>query len=74
MGIFWTWIMTVAMWIIGQTPDAYASVPVSVVLTRPSYYTIQQTGQEIPIGSYPKREDVREKVMAWMKNATGIEV
>jgi hypothetical protein len=68
-----SWLVGLAFMIMGVAPDRYANVPVWVALTRPSYVTIQETGKEAPIKPYPKREDVKEKVMAWMKNATGLE-
>lgn len=58
--------------VVGVTTDRYASVPVWVALTRPSYVTIQETGKDSPIKNYPKRVDVRDKVMMWMKSATGL--
>jgi hypothetical protein len=67
-------MMWFAMLVMGVTADAYGSVPVWVILTRPSYHTINETGKESPIGEYPKQEDVRKKVMTWMENATGVKV
>jgi hypothetical protein len=67
-----SWLVGFGMMAMGVTPGRYASVPVWVALTRPSYITIQETGKESPIKTYPKREDVREKIMAWMKDATGL--
>jgi hypothetical protein len=73
MGFLISWLFGIACVLVGVAPNRYASVPVWVTLTRPSYITIQETGKEAPIKAYPKREDIREKVMSWMKNATGLE-
>jgi hypothetical protein len=69
-----SWVFRAATMVFGQAPDSYASAPVWVALTRPSYNTIGAAGKEAPIHPYPKREDVRKKVMTWMENATGVKM
>ena len=68
------WLVSTAVSLFGQPPELYAAVPVHVALTRPDYITVQQTGKDSPLQPFPKREDVRTKVMAWMKDATGVEI
>ena len=74
VGFLMSWMITMAMALVGTTPDNYAVVPTWVALTRPSYVTVDNYGKESPLKPFPKREDVRNKVMNWMINATGIEV
>ena len=68
------WVVATTVSLFGQPPELYAAVPVHVALTRPPYIIVQQTGKESPLQPFPKREDVRSKVMAWMKDATGVEI
>jgi len=60
------------MWIMGTDPQMYAAVPASIVLKRPAYNTVGETGKEVPIKAGLKQEELKAKLMNWMKNATGI--
>ena len=66
-------LLSLAMWFWGTKPSQYAPVPVNVVLQRPSYHTIGATGKESPINAALKSEEIRNKVMKFLKEATGIE-
>jgi len=68
----WYHLTKLLMWIMGTDPQMYAAVPTSIVLKRPEYYTVGYTGKEAPIKPGLKQEELKEKLMNWMKNATGI--
>jgi len=59
---------------IGITPSQWAPVPVSVVLNRPSYTTVSQKGTEAPVKSAIREPELRNKVMAFFKDTTGVEL
>jgi len=61
------------MWLFGTKPSEYAPVPVNVALERPRYYTVGATGKEAPIKAGLKGEQVRNKVMEFLKGATGVD-
>lgn len=68
----WYHLMKLFMWIMGTEPQMYAAVPASVVLKRPLYNAVGETGKEVPIKPGLKDEELKAKLMNWMKDATGV--
>ena len=58
----------------GIAPVQWAPVPVSVVLNRPSYTTVSQSGTVAPVKPAIRELELRNKVMAFFKDATGMEL
>jgi hypothetical protein len=59
---------------IGITPTQWAPVPVFVVLNRPSYTTVSKKGTEVSVKPALREPELRNKVMAFFKDATGVEL
>ena len=74
VGIFFRLLVKFLWRFVGYTPDQWAPVPVSVVLNRPTYTTIGDTGKEAPVKRAIEEPELRNKVLAFLKHATGVEI
>jgi len=74
VGFFFRLLVKLLWRFVGYTPDQWAPVPVSVVLNRPTYTTVGNTGKEAPVKRAIKEPELRNKVLAFLKDATGVEI
>jgi hypothetical protein len=74
VGFLLYYLFKIALLFMGSTPSQWAPVPVSVVLNRPSYTTVSENGTEAPVKPAIKEPELRNKVMAFFKEATGMEL
>ena len=74
VGFFFYFLVKFLWWFVGYTPDQWAPVAVSVALNRPTYTTIGDTGKEAPVKPTIKEAELRNKVLVFLKNATGVQL
>lgn len=74
LGFLFYYLWKFIMLFIGYTPIQWAPVPVSVALNRPTYTTLSETGKEAPVKAAIKEHELRNKVMAFLKDATGVDL